>query len=828
MNALPRNVLYALRKLTKSPGFTFLAVLTLALGIGLNSAVFSVVNAILFRPLPVAAPEELVNVYTEEQAGFITHAPMAFPDYVDFAEGSRSLAGLAAYTSSGLVLEHGEQSEGILAELVSGNYFDLLGVPAAAGRTFAEAEDRPGDPRFVAVLSHGAWQRRFGADEGAVGRELRLNGRPFTVIGVADESFSGMMRGIAPEVWIPIRTSSAIHAGSISNSGTPTEGLDRIDDRGRRWHFVVGRLAEGATVEQAAAEVATIGARLRQEYPDSNDKRSFAVLATDEVRFFPGFDRVISAGSFVVLGVVALVLLIACANLANMLLARAVARRKEMATRLALGASRGAVVRQLLAESLTLALAGGGVGLLLAVASNAAIDRVSLPLPVDLHLGLALDLRVVLFTLGLATVAAVAFGLAPAFEATRTDLVSALTDETRGSSAGRGKRRLRDALVVGQVALSLVLLICAGLAVRSMGNAHRIDPGFDPQGLVVARVSPESQGYTEPQSQEFFRRLGERLSARPEVRSVGFTGHLPLTFNISMIGAAAEGRDTVPPEEWPIVDTASVGPDYLETMGIEVLRGRSFSEWDDAGSARVAVINETAAARLWPGDDAVGRRLRIEDYDDYLEVVGVARDGKYRTLGEEPRPFLYQAVAQDWKSSQVAVVRIDGDRPQALAAIRGEIRGLDADLAVGQLATIEDATASALVLPRLGAALFGLFGVIGLVLAMTGIYGVVSYLVSQRTHEIGIRMAMGARRLDILRLVVGQGLGLTVAGVALGLAAAFAVTRVLSVMLYGISATDAVTFVAVPLVLTLVALLATVIPARRASRLDPLAALHYE
>ncbi len=828
MNILLRNALYAIRKLTKCPGFTCLAVLTLALGIGLNSAVFSVVNAILFRPLPVTAPDELVNIYTEEDAGFITHAPMSFPDFEDFARETRSLEGLAAYTSSGLVLEHGEKSEVIMSETVSGNYFDLLGVPAVTGRTFTAEEDADGNAQFVAVISHSAWQRRFGGDPGIVGRDLRLNGYPFTVVGVADPSFTGMMRGFAPEVWIPIRTSSTIHAGSFSNSGAPTEGLDRLDDRGRRWHFVVARLADGATVEQASAEITTLGMRLSQEFPDSNDERSFALLPTAEVRFFPGFDGIVFAGSMVVLGIVTLVLLIACANLANMLLARAVTRRKEIATRLALGASRGAVVRQLLVESLVLALVGGGVGLLLAAGSNFLVDRVSLPLPVDLHLGLALDGRVALFTLALATIAAVAFGLAPAFETTRANLVSALSDETRGSSAGRGKRRLRDALVVAQVALSLVLLICAGLAVRSMGNAHRIDPGFDSQGLVVARVSPETQGYSQAQAEDFFRRLDERLSARSDIRATGFAGHLPLTFNISMLGAAAEGQDSVPSEEWPIFDTATVGPDYLETMGIDVLQGRSFTEWDDEDAPRVAVINETAAARLWPGQDAIGKRLRIEEYEDYIEVVGVARDGKYRTLGEETRPFVYQAIAQDWKGSQILIARTTGDPAQALATIRQQVRDLDANLAIGQLATIEDATASALVLPRLGAALFGLFGIIGLVLAMTGIYGVVSYLVSQRTHEIGIRMAMGAHGGDILRLVVRQGLRLTAVGVVLGVIAALAMTRVLSGILYGISATDVVTFVAVPALLSAVALLATVIPARRASRLDPLVALHHD
>lgn len=828
MNALPREVLYAWRKLTKSPGFTFLAVLTLALGIGLNSAVFSVVNALLFRPLPVAEPQELVSLYTTEEKFSFTHMPMSFPDYLDFAGSSRSLRGLAAYTSSGLVLEHGEKSEGILGELVSGNYFELLGVRTAAGRTFTEAEDSPGTAQKVVVLNHDAWQQRFGGDPDVVGRELRINGHPFTVVGVAEAGFTGMMRGISADVWLPIRAGSSIHAGSISNAGEPTEGLDRVDDRARRWHFVVGRLAPGASYQQAAAEIETLGARLRQEFPETNEKRFFATLPTNRVRLWPGLDQALYTASFVVMGIVALVLLIACANLANMLLARAVARRKEMATRLALGASRGAVVRQLLVESLMLALLGGAAGLLLAWVSNLAIERIQLPFPVELALGLTLDVRVVLFTLALSTLAAVAFGLAPAFDATRTNLSSALGEESRGSSAGVSKRRLRDALVVAQVALSLVLLICSGLAVRSMRNAHLIDPGFDPRGLVVAGLGPEKQGYSQEQAKELFRRLEERLRARPDVGAVGFASHLPLTLNISASGVAPEGRDSVPQEEWPVSDTATVGPDYLATMGIPLLRGRSFSEWDDAESPPVAVVNEALAALLWPGEEAVGRRLRIEDREEYLEVVGVARNGKYRTLGEEPRPFLYRALAQDWIPSQVMVVRSRGDRGEALAAIRALVRELDANLAIGQLRTIEDATASALVLPRAGAAVFGLFGGIGLLLAMVGIYGVVSYLVSQRTHEIGIRMAMGAKRRDILRLMIGQGMWLTLTGVALGLLAAMAATRALAVILYGISATDVATFAGVSLFLTLVALVATVIPARRASRLDPLAALRVE
>ncbi|MEM7357058.1 MAG: ABC transporter permease, partial [Acidobacteriota bacterium] len=415
MHAIFRDAIYALRKLTKSPGFTFLAVVTLALGIGLNSAVFSVVNAVLFRPLPVESPGELVNIYTEEQSGSFTYSAIAFPDYLDLIEQSRSFEQLAAYTSSGLILEHGEKSEGVLGEVVSGNYFDLLGVEAALGRTLTVADDRPGGGQQVAVLGYSAWQRRFGGDPGIVGQDVRLNGHLFQVVGVAPPSFFGMLRGIAAEVWIPMRTSSVVNAGSISNWGNPTEGLDRLEDRARRWHFIVGRLAEGVSAERARAEVAALGARWQEEYPVTNENRFFTLLPTNQVRVWPGLDQALYTASFVVMGIVALVLLIACANLANMLLARAVARRKEMATRLALGASRGAIIRQLLIESLTLSLLGGGVGILVALASNAGIERLQLPFPVDLTLGLALDYRVALFTLAMSSLAAIVFGLAPAF-----------------------------------------------------------------------------------------------------------------------------------------------------------------------------------------------------------------------------------------------------------------------------------------------------------------------------------------------------------------------------------------------------------------------------
>ncbi len=828
MSTIFREAQYAWRKLAKNPGFTFMAVLTLALGIGLNSAVFSVVNAVLFRPLPVAEPERLVNVYSLEGQGegLMSYQPMAFPDYFDLQQQSQSFTQLAAYTSSRLVIEYGEIHEPIMGEVVSGNFFDLLGIEASKGRLLTVADDAPGAARMVAVLSHDSWQRRFGGDPEIIGRDLRFNGHSFKVVGVTPPSFFGMMRGISPEVWLPIQTSGTIQSGSLSNFGVPTEGMDRLDDRARRWHFVVGRLASGVSLERVGDELATVGARLRQDFEVTNEGRTFTLLPTNQVRLWPGVDQGLYSASLVVMGIVALVLLIACANLANMLLARAVARRKEMATRLALGASRGAVIRQLLVESLALALAGGVAGLLLAQASNLALEHVQLPIPAEFDLGLALDTRVVVFTLLASSLAAVVFGLAPAFEATRTNLASTLGDESRGSSAGRAKHRVRNSLVVAQIALSLVLLICAGLALRSMGNAQNIDPGFDPEGLVVANFSPERQGYSEEQSQEFYRQMQQRLVDRPEITAVAFAGHLPLTLNISSNAVTSEHQATVPVEEWPAADLSYVTPEYFSTMGIPLLRGRLISDWDTVDAPPVVVINETLASHLWPDAEAVGQRMRVEDVENPLEVIGVVRDGKYRSLGEAPRAFYYRPIAQDWFDAQAMIVRTRGDRLMALATVRNLVRELDEDLAIGNLMTVEEATASALILPRAGAALFGLFGLVGLLLAAIGIYAVVSYLVSQRTHEIGIRMAMGAHHWSILRLVAGEGLMLIAIGVGIGLAMSVLSTGALSAMLYGVSATDILTFAGVSFFLILVGLLASVVPAYRASRLDPLVALH--
>ena len=832
-----RESRYAIRRLLKNPGFTLLATATLALGIGLNTAVFSIVDAVLLAPLPVEAPEQLVNVYTAgPEGGLGEHQPMAFPDYLDVAEASQTLDSLASYTPTGLVIEREDVSEMLFGELASANYFETLGVRPALGRGFLPEDDRR-EAEPVTVLGHRTWQQRFGGDPAVLGQALRLNGHEFTIVGVAPEGFQGLMTGLAPELWVPIQLAPRINASSIANSGEPTPGMDRLDDRGRQWHWVVGRLAEGATHPQANAEVQTLAQRLTEQYPDSNGNRRLSALPTESIRIFPGFDGPVAMASGLVMALVGLVLLIACSNLANMLLAQAVARGKEIATRLALGAGRGALVRQLLVESLALSSLGGALGLVLAVAVQKSLGLIESPLPIDMGLDLGLNPRVVVFTLAISTLTALFFGLFPARAALGTNLASTLHDAARGTSVGRGGRRLRRGLVVAQVALSLLLLICAGLSVRSMANAHRIDPGFEPEGVVVARLAPQLQGYDEARAQQLYEDLEERLAAIPGTTRVATASHLPLTFNISMEPAVAEGESARPIEEWTIMDTATVSPGYFEALGIELLRGRVFDHRDRADAPQVAVINETFAQRLWPDSDALGQRFHIDaltsvDEDSgnggLLTVVGVVGDGKYRTLGERSRPFFYRTTEQNEILSRTLVLRSTGPQTQRLGEIRQAVRELDDRLAITGLETLEQATGVALTLPRATAALFGAFGLVGLLLAIVGLYGVIAYTVSRRTQELGIRMALGARRWAVVRLVLREGLGLATWGIVFGLAAAFAITRVLGSVLYGISATDALTFALVPLLLATIAACASAIPAYRASRLDPLVALRHE
>jgi predicted permease len=835
METLWHDVKYGLRMLGKNPGFTFIAVLTLALGIGLNSAIFSLVNAVLFKPLPVERPDELVSVWNVGKEEFLTHQPMAFPDYVDLRDHNSTLDSLAAYAMVALALDSGDESEMVIGQIVTENYFQMLGVRAIHGRTFLPEESRLRGANPYVVLPYATWKRRFGGDPAVVNSTLRLNGQVFTVIGVAEEGFEGLIRGFPPELWVPMMMSPALRATATVNAEDGAPGAatdDRLDRRGSRWLWVMGRLKPGTSIEQAGADLAAIGERLREQYPETNKERVVGVLPASDVKFLPGVDKALYATSFVLMGFVGLILLIASANVANMLLARATSRRREIAVRLSLGAGRGRLVRQLFTESLLLAVAGGGVGLLLAVASNRFLNYVplELPLPIKLGLGLAVDVRVFLFTFAVAVVTAAVFGLAPALAATRTDLVTALKEESRSAAGGRSSRRLTSALVVAQVAVALVLLIAAGLSIRSAANAHRLDPGFDARNVVQGSFAPELRGYSVEQQEAFFTALVERMRGMPGVESVGLASHVPLTFEINIEQVAVEGREPAERKDWPEVDAGFAGEGYFETLRIPVLRGRTFTELDSREGRRVAVVNEAFAARHFPGEDPVGQRIRIEGQDDYFEIVGMVRNGKYRTLGEDPRPFLWRPVARGRRSylASTILIRASGDPNAILAALRAQAREVDEKVPGTGLQTMERATSVSLLFPRVGAALFGLFGVLGVLLAGVGLYGVIAYNAGQRTHEIGIRMALGAGRWEILKLILRRGLVLTGLGIVLGLAGAFAMTGMISALLYGISPTDPLTFIAISLLLLAVAALACYVPARRASRVDPMVALRYE
>jgi len=812
MSALLHDLRFAIRQLIRNPGFAAASILILTLGIGLNSAVFSVVNATLFRPLPVADSEDLVAIYRATPKDFMATSALTTADVLDLAEQSRGFTGLLAYTYNPMIVERGGENRLVLGVRATPNFFSTLGVKPFLGRFFS-----PEDGRDLqqAVLSYSAWQRRFGADPGILGATLSLNGRPCTVIGVAPEEFFGLTRGVAPELWMPMWLDRA--------------GRGQGEGRELGWLWAMGRRAPGVSFEEVQAELRALAARLAVESPATHSDRTFVALPANTVRILPGVDTRLGAASAVVLGVVGLVLLIACTNVANLLLARALARRREIATRRALGAGAAAVVRQLLVESFLLALLGGVLGLGLAWISNTAVAALRLPVPVDLALGLALDGRVVLFTLAAATLTVLAFGLAPALAAARGDLAFMLRESAQVAGS-RKQRHFGGFLVVVQMALSLVLLVDMGLAVRSLRNARRVDPGFDPDGVVVATFAPRLQGYTSGETDSFSRRLTERIRELPGIESAALASHLPLSIEITFDRVATVATAALP-EQWPAVDSALVGPGYFETLRIRVLRGRAFGADDQAGERRVAVVNQTFAARFWPGEEAVGQRLRIAGAGTAYEVVGVVRDGKYRTLGEAPQPFLFRILSQKSERSGntgeitfgsiTLVARHRGSASAALADLRRVSRELDARLAIARLETFEQTLGIAFFLPRIAAALFAVFGLLGLLLAALGLYSLMVYTVGRRRLEIGIRLALGATRSDVVLLIVQRGLGLALLGIAAGLTAAAGTTRGLAALLYGVSPTDPATFLTVALFLAAVALAASYLPARRAARADP-------
>jgi predicted permease len=836
---LLQDMRFGARTLGKNPGFTLVVTLTLALGIGANTAIFSFVNAVLLRTPPVAEPERLVYVFGGTKAS--PYGVSSYPDYVDYRDRNDVFSDLIAYSPITLSLNSDEQVDTVTGLIVTGNYFDALGVRPPVGRAFLPEEDATPGAHPVAVIGHGLWQGRFGADPGVVGRKLLLNGQQFTVVGVAPADFNGADAGRTSDIYVPMAMQALVRPprGGYSGEMNP----DLLARRGARWLDIVGRLKPGVTEEQARAAMSTLAAQIAQTYQETNEEQTATVSPL--VKGDPERRGTMLSVAGLLLAVVGLVLLIACANVANLLLARATSRRKEISIRLALGASRGRLVRQLLTESLLLSLLGGAGGLLLGVWLVKTMRTYSPPanfFPVAFDF--SLDGNVLAFTLLLSVLTGLLFGIAPALQASKPDLVVALKDETALVPGGRAARRftLRDLLVIAQVALSLVLLISAGLFMRSLRKAQGIDPGFDPRQVLTMPLNINLLRYTKTQGQDFYRQVLERVTALPGVQSATLTRTPPLSGSSRVSTVTIAGREGPGArsnsetsggagESVPSNDTlaSSVALDYFKTLNVPLLRGRDFNAQDREGAPGVVIVNETFARRYFPGQDPIGQRVSLGGAQGpWLEVVGLARDGKYVTLGEVPAPFLYQPLAQRHESGMVLLLRAGGDPSQLVPAIRREVHSIEPNLPLTNARLMEELLSTSLYPARMGAILIGVFGLLALLLASVGLYGVMSYSVSRRTREIGIRMALGARGGDVLRLVLRQSMTLMAVGVGLGLAAAFAATRLLAGFLYGVSPTDPAAFVGIAALLSIVSLAASLVPARRAATVDPLVAFRYE
>ena len=811
MDTLLQDLRYAFRALVKSPAFTTVAILSLALGIGANTTIFSFVNGLLLKPPAVTNPDRLVEVWEHNVTrgtGIGSSMQLSYPDYEYFRDHNRVFSEMTAFTgeASSVVWNRSGEGELLHGAMVSGNFFSLLGIRPALGRGFLPEEDRPGADAPVVVLSHAFWNQRLGADPAILGKVLTFNGRGFTVVGVAPASFTGLMAGFTADYWTPF----AMH-------GATSPALD-LTERHMHWVIGVGKLKDDTTRPQAAADLAILGGQLASTYPDINRNLAPSVMA---VTFIPTpFRGVVSGASGVMMAVVALVLLIACANVANLLLAKAAGRRREVAIRFALGANRRRVVQQMLTESVLIATLAGALGLLLSLwAAPLLLSMKPASLPVFLNV--TPDVRVFAFTVVASFVTGIAFGLAPALQQSRVNHVESLKEGTL--QAGAAKSRLRNGLVIAQVTACVVLLVGASLCLRSLLNARSIDPGFETAGGITASLNVQTFGYDEPRGRAFYTRLLDRVRAVPGVRSASLADHLPLS-QIMRMEAVDFGTQPIG------VEMAVVAPGYFEAMGTRLVAGRDFSATDNESAAPVVIINQQMAQRYWPGQDPVGQYLTLKGSEHtrtQAQIIGVAANGKYQSLGEDPKPYFYRSLLQDYEPNAQLIVRAD-DSQRILSALRGVIRDLDPRMALVGLETLDQHMQLPLFPAQAAGALLGMFGALALALAVVGLYGVIAYSVSQRAREIGVRMALGARGADVMKLVLSQGLRLTFIGLGIGFAGALAVSRVLSSVLYGISSTDPLSFGAVALLLTIVALLASYLPARWATRVDPMRALRSE
>jgi putative ABC transport system permease protein len=815
MEMLLQDVRYAIRTLIKSRGFTAVAVFALALGIGANTAIFSVINAAMIRPLPFKDPDRLVMVWEHNWPRARTQNVVSPANYLNWRERNSVFEDMAMFYDTRYNLTDIDDPEEIPAQHVTTNFFNLIGVSPALGRAFEPADEQP-EREPIVILSHSLWQRRFGGDPEIAGKTIKLNGNIFTVIGVMPRDFQffikgGSLTGNRPELWAPVIFSPS--------------------DRTPRGRYVtaVARLKPGVTREQAQSDMSTIASTLEEQYPDFDKGWGVNVIPLRE-QFFGE----IRPALWVLFGAVGFVLLIACANVANLLLSRAASRQKEIAIRTALGAGRFRIIRQLLTESLLLAALGGLLGLLLAMWG---VDLLLALSPKDMPSlsGVGIDYQVLGFTLLISLVTGLIFGLVPALEASRPDLNETLKEGGKGAGSGTRSHRVRDVFVVAEIALALVLLIGSGLMIKSFLRLQSVNPGFNPENLLTVRLLlPESKYGQEPQRIAFFRQALSRIESLPGVREASAINFLPFTGLGAATSFTIEGRPAPAAGEKPTVDSRVADPNYFRTMGIPLLKGRIFSEKEATEASHVVIVNEAMVRNYFPDEDPIGKRVTIAMSNKPVpsEIIGVVGDVKHAGLDIEPRAMAYWPHPELVYPFMTIVVRTEGDPLNFAPAVQREVQALDKDQPVADVRTMEQLLAASVARARFITLLLSIFAGVALLLAAVGIYGVMSYSVSQRTHEIGIRMALGASQKDVMKMVVGQGMALALVGVGIGLAAAFLLsfllTRVMSSLLYGVSASDPLTFAALSVLLAGVALVANLVPARKAIKIDPMVALRYE
>jgi predicted permease len=806
--------------LTKNPGVTAVAVLTLALGIGANAAIFSGVNAFVWRGLPVPDAHQLVRpVEMSDDRGIGDE--ISYPDFVDYRNQATVFEAMTAEDMLQVALDAESQSDVIWGQSVSGSYFDVVRVKPIMGRAFRPEEDVVAGAHPVVVVSHSLWQRRFGSDPNIVGKTVRLSNRGYEVIGVMPASFTGSKFALSMDFWVPMAMVEDLRR---------SPGL--LSDRDSHWMNVLARLKPGVTLEQASAEMAAIASRLNQAYPNERATTTTAKVATEVDGRWEEAATVMKSAGAIALAITGLILLIACANVANLMLARAAARRKEIGIRLALGASRVRLVRQLLTESLLLSLLGGGLGLLLAFWITDLLEGfVPIMQYTIVENFFSLDSNALVFTLVISVATGLIFGLAPALHSSNPDVVPILKGDLAAGYRAKSRRfSLRPTLVVVQVALSLAVLVCGGLFIKSFRRAQTMDPGFGTKTALIANLDPELVGYDTERSRNFFRQAIERAATLPGVEAVATARLLPLGDSSNSNGPILKEGETLPrgsSGRTIMVNVVSAG--YFRTMQIPFVDGRDFDDRDHAQAQRVVIVNQQMGEMLWPGESAVGKRIFVgTDSRVPIEVVGVVKTGKYNNLAEDPKPYFYYPMTQRRPGSMALIMRTNVD-PRGLAgALRKEVQNIDRSVPVSSVKTMTDHLTYALWAPNMAASLSLAFGVLAILLSAVGLYSVMAYVVSQRTREVGIRMALGANRADVMKMITVQGMRLAALGVGLGLLLSLGLARALSSLLIGVSGYDVTTFVVVSSLLVLVALVACYLPARRATKIDPLVALRYE